>query len=90
MISSTITVTTTAQKIISKSNSYRTIYLHVVGNGTVYVGGSTVTAVNGLATEKHTAPLTFEIPAQEELWVVVATGTEDLRMLIPEGYTDAA
>ena len=86
MISSATTITTTAQKILSKSNSYRTIYIHVVGAGTVYLGDSAVTSTNGLLTEKNAVPLELEIPAQEELWAVVASGTESLRLLIPGLY----
>ena len=78
MISSATTVTTTAQRIVAKSNSFRTVYVHVQGNGTVYLGGSTVTSVNGLLTEKNAVPLALEIPAQEELWAVTASGTESL------------
>ena len=86
MISSATTITTTAQKILAKSNSFRTIYIHVVGAGTVYLGDSTVTSTNGLLTEKNAVPLELEIPAQEELWAVVASGTESLRLLIPGLY----
>lgn len=86
MISSAITITTTAQKILAKSDSYRTIYIHVVGAGTVYLGDSTVTSTNGFLTEKNAVPLELEIPAQEELWAVTASGTESLRLLIPKLY----
>ena len=86
MISSATTVTTTAQRILAKSNSYRTVYVHVQGNGTVYLGGPTVTSVNRLLTEKNAVPLALEIPAQEELWAVTASGTESLRLLLPDLY----
>jgi hypothetical protein len=86
MISSSTTVTTTAQRILAKSNSYRTIYIHVQGAGTVYLGGSTVSSANGLLTEKNAVPLELVIPAQEELWAVTASGTESLRLLLPDLY----
>ena len=86
MISSQVTVNTTAQRIITKSNAWRTIYIHVVGTGVVYIGGSNVTSSNGLLTEKNAVPLAIELPAQEELWAVVATGTEDLRIMKPLNY----
>lgn len=86
MISSAFTITTTAQKILAKSNSYRTIYIHVVGAGTVYLGDSTVASSNGFLTEKNAVPLELEIPAQEELWAVTASGSESLRLLIPGLY----
>lgn len=86
MISSAITITTTAQKILAKSNSYRTIYIHVVGAGSVYLGDSTVSSTNGFLTEKNAVPLELEVPAQEELWAVTASGTESLRLLTPGLY----
>ena len=86
MISTTTTINTTAQKILSKSNSYRTVYIHVTGAGTVYLGGSDVSSANGLLTEKNAVPLQLVIPSQEELWAVTATGTEDLRILTPGLY----
>ena len=86
MISTTTTINTTAQKILSKSISYRTVYIHVTGAGTVYLGGSDVTSSNGLLTEKNAVPLQLVIPAQEELWAVTASGTESLRILTPGLY----
>jgi len=86
MISTATTINTTAQKILSKSNSYRTVYIHVTGAGTVYLGGSDVTSTNGLLTEKNAVPLQLVIPAQEELWAVTASGTESLRILTPGLY----
>lgn len=87
MISTTTTVGTTAVKLLDASNSWRTVYLHVEGNGLVYLGGSNVTTANGLPTEKHTTPIEFYIPAEEELWAV-ATDTQDLRILKPALYAD--
>lgn len=86
MISTAVTVTTTAQRIIAKANSWRTVYLHVTGAGTVYLGGSDVSSTNGLLTEKNAVPIQLEIPAQEELWAVTGSGTESLRILKPVGY----
>ena len=57
------------------------MYLHVIGNGTVYIGDSTVTTTNGLLTEKHAIPLEIVLPAGQELWAVVATLTEELRIM---------
>lgn len=68
---------------MSKSTAVRTIYIHVTGAGTVYLGDATVTSANGLLTEKNAVPLVIELPANEELWAVTASGTESLRMLIP-------
>jgi hypothetical protein len=86
MIGQNKTITTTATRLIESSNSFRTIYLHVVGAGTVYLGDSTVSSANGLLTEKNAVPLEMVLPAEEELWAVTGTGTESLRLLIPSLY----
>jgi len=83
MISNTTTVTTTAALAVASSQSWRTIYIHVLGAGTVYLGGSDVTSSNGLLTEKNAVPLMVEIPAGEELWAVTGSGTENLRIMKP-------
>lgn len=83
MISKTFTVGTTRSQILDGAPAARTIYVHVIGNTAVYLGGSTVTTANGLLTEKHTSPVEFFIPPHEELWAVVAAATEDLRIMQP-------
>ena len=82
MKSRTFTVTTTAAEVIAAEPSTRQVYLHVVGAGTVYIGGSDLTTANGLLTEKHAVPQTLTIPAGEVLWAVIASGTETLRILV--------
>ena len=83
MISSQHTVNTTASQVIAPAESWRTVYLHVVGNGLVYIGGSDVTSSNGMLTEKGAVPFQFILPANQSLYAVVASGTEDLRVLSP-------
>lgn len=83
MISSQHTVTTTASQVIAPAESWRTVYLHVVGNGVVYIGGSDVTSSNGMLTEKGAVPFQFILPASQSLYAIVASGTEDLRVLTP-------
>jgi hypothetical protein len=84
MKSITRTVTTTAAVIIAADDKHRTVYLHVVGAGTVYIGGSDVTSTNGLLTEKHAVPLELVVPQNETVWAVTASGTENLRILTPD------
>ena len=83
MISSQHTVTTTPTVVVAAAESWQTIYLHVTGNGTVYLGNSTVTSSNGMQTEKAAVPFQMILPAGETLYAVVATATEDLRVLRP-------
>lgn len=84
MNSTTHTVTSTRSLVIAKDDVTRTVYLHVLGNGTIYIGGSNVTTANGMLTEKHTVPFQFILPNNEELYAVTAAGTtEELRILTP-------
>lgn len=83
MISTSHTVTTTASLVIAADESNRTVHLHVTGNGTVYLGGADVTAANGCGTQKNAVPQELVVPANETVYAIVATGTEDLRILRP-------
>lgn len=83
MISAQITVTTSPTLLIAADESHRTVYLHVIGNATVYVGSSTVSTTTGMATEKHTIPLAIEVPANETLYGIVAADTETVCILRP-------
>jgi len=83
MISTSFTVTTTPQIVVAADESNRTVYLHVTGNGTVYLGNSTVSASNGCGTQKNAVPQELFVPANETVYAMVASGTEDLRVLRP-------
>ena len=83
MISTSTTVGTTPTLLVAADESHRTIYLHVIGNTTVYLGGSTVTTATGTATEKHTTPVAIEVPANETLYGIVAADTETVCVLRP-------
>lgn len=81
MITNQYIVTTTRSKVLVEAPIERTIYLHILGAGTVYIGGADVTAANGFLTEKNAVPLQLLIPPHQELWAVADSGTEDLRIL---------
>jgi hypothetical protein len=83
MISNNYAVSTTRSLVLAKAPANRTIYLHVLGAGTVYLGGPDVTSSNGLLTEKNAAPQIIVIPSNEELWAVTASGSEDVRIMRP-------
>lgn len=83
MKSQAYSVSTTRVKIVASDNINRTIYLHCIGTGVVYVGGNDVTAVNGLLTEKNAVPFEIFLPASEELYAITASGTEEMRVLTP-------
>jgi hypothetical protein len=79
------TITTTPTKIVASNVFAQNVYLHVAGNGTVYLGDSDVTLTTGLETQKHTTPINFFVPRGQELWAVTATGTETLQILQEKG-----
>ncbi len=82
MKSAAVSVTTSPTLLIEKDETNRYVYLHVVGNAIVFLGGSDVSTSNGLNTEKHTTPLEIFLPINERLYGIVDTGTEDVRVLI--------
>ena len=84
MNSSAFTVSTTRSVIVPADNIHRTVYLHVIGNGTVYLGGASVTAANGMPTEKHTVPFELQLPAGQPLYAIVAVDTQEVRVLTPD------
>lgn len=81
MISTTITVGTTPTLLMAGATGTRTIYLHVVGNTAIYIGGATVTTTAGLATEKHTSPIPIVLRDGDSLYGIVASGTADMRVM---------
>lgn len=84
MKSAAVTVTTSPTLILEKDDKNRYVYLHVVGNATVYLGDSNVSSANGLNTEKHTSPLEIFLPINERLYGIVAADTEEIRVLTPD------
>ena len=84
MVSNSVTVGTTPTLIVAADNKNREVYLHVVGNTAVYLGGSTVTTSTGLTTEKHTSPIPFFVPTGETIYGVVVSATEDIRVMTPD------
>jgi hypothetical protein len=82
MKSASVTVTTSPTLLVEKDETNRYVYFHVIGNSTVYLGGSDVSTSNGLATQKHTIPLEMFLPINEQLYGIVASATEDIRVLI--------
>ena len=84
MISSSISVTTTATLLVSATeNATRTIYIEPVGSD-IHVGGSTVTTTTGLVTKKDQIS-TYLIPPLNALYGITNTGTVTIRILQPEG-----
>ena len=78
-ISTQVTITTTASIIVS-ANSYKNIYLHNLGGGAIYLGGSNVTTSNGYKLDNGDK-LSIIIGDVEALYGVAASGTHTLAVL---------
>lgn len=67
-------------KIVSKAiNETRSVHVTPVGND-CYLGGDDVTTANGLKVQNNTTVI-IQIPPNEELWAVVASGTHTVSTL---------
>lgn len=76
---------TTPTLLVDADNKNRNIYLHVVGNQAVALGGSTVTFATGLLTEKHTSPVEIFLPLGETIYGICAAGTtESICVMTPD------
>ncbi len=78
-ISTQVTITTTASIIVS-ANSYKNVYLHNLGGGPIYIGGSNLTTSNGFKLDNGDK-LTLIIGDTEALYGVAASGTHTLAVL---------
>ena len=78
-ISTQVTITSTASVIVS-ANSYRNIYLHNLGGGAIYIGGSNVTTSNGYKLDNGDK-LSLIVGDVEALYGVAASGTHTLAVL---------
>jgi|APFre7841882793_1041355.scaffolds.fasta_scaffold10370_4 hypothetical protein len=80
MISTNTAVNQTAVKIVSKAiNETRQVHITPDGND-AYLGGANVTTANGLKIQNNTTVI-ITIPPNEELWVVMGTGTHNVMTL---------
>lgn len=79
-ISSQVNVGTTAGIIAPAANSYQNIYLHNLGAGAIYIGGSDVTVNNGLKLDNG-EKLSLIIGDREALYGIAASGTHTVGVL---------
>lgn len=84
MIGQQTTVGTTPTLIINSDSVNRTIVLHAIGNGVVYLGGSNVAAGSGFYLDKAAGAVVLQLPPGEKLYGVVTTGTDVISTLLPD------
>jgi hypothetical protein len=82
MKTSAITVGTTATLLIAADDTTRKCYLHS-GTGSVYIGGSDVTAATGIHLPTNTT-MEINVPFKETIYGVVSAGTQTMRVLTPD------
>jgi len=78
---SVATVTTSATLLIAADNQPRICYLHS-GSGSVYIGGSDVTAANGIHLPNSTT-MEISVPFNETIYGITSSGTNTVRVLTP-------
>jgi hypothetical protein len=74
-------VTSTAVKLAPADGGYRDVHVHVVGNGSIYLGTSAVTTSTGFYLDKGAGPQVFRLDPQDDLWAV-ASGSQTTTVLI--------
>ncbi len=84
MIGQQHTVGTTPTLIVDSDSVNRTIVIHAIGNGTVYLGGSNVAAGSGFYLDKAAGPVVMQLPPGEKLYGIVITGTDVVSTLLPD------
>ena len=84
MIGQQHTVGTTATLIIDADSTNRTVVLHAIGNGVIYLGGSNVTTATGFYLDKAAGAIVLQIPPAEKLYGIVSTGTDTISTLLPD------
>ena len=79
-ISSQVSVSTTAVIIAPAANSYQNIYLHNLGGGAIFIGGSNVTTSNGYKLDNGDK-LSLIIGDREALYGIASSGTHNVGVL---------
>ena len=75
------TVTDTATRVLAAAEIHRDVFAQIIGNLTVYIGDDDqVTAANGLPLVKHSEPIHKTLVPGQELWAIVGSGTESVRV----------
>lgn len=83
MISTKVTVATTATLIVPADDKYRTVYIHNGGGSTIYVGAASVTTATGFHLGNNESQ-DFVVPTNEKLYAVVNSSTNDIIVLTPD------
>lgn len=83
MMSTSVTVGTTAVVVVSADNKNRQVAIHNAGGGKVYLGGSAVTSSNGFHLA-NAESIVLDIPTGETVYGISASGTNAVVVLHPD------
>lgn len=83
MKSAAVSVATTPTLILGPDDLARHVYIHNGGGAKVYLGGSDVSTTTGFHLANNEA-ISIYLPGRETIYGVVATGTNDVTLLIPD------
>jgi hypothetical protein len=84
MIGQQHTVTTSPTLLIDADSTNRTVVLHAIGNGVIYLGGSNVAASSGFYLDKAAGAVVLQLPPGEKLYGIVTSGTDVISTLLPD------
>ena len=84
MKSSAVTVAATATLVVAADDLNRHVYLHNGGGAKIYIGDETVTTASGFHLANNESIELF-IPSRQTLYGVVASGTNVINVLTPDG-----
>lgn len=74
----------TATQLVTAEPMTREVILHILTAATFYVGGdNTVTSSTGLKIDNAAGPVTIQVPSNEVLWGITASGTPTVSVLVP-------
>jgi hypothetical protein len=79
-----VTVTDEVTLLVAPDDINRPVYMQIMGNNTVYIGGADVSSTQGFPIEKHSAPLQGGLPPKTALYAICAeAASEEVRIIIP-------
>lgn len=84
MIGQQHTIGITPTLIVDSDSTNRTIVIHAIGNGIIYLGGVTVAAGSGFYLDKAAGPVVMQLPPGEKLYGIVTSGTDVVSTLLPD------
>ena len=83
MISTKVTVATTATLVLPAEDKNRTVYFHNPSGTKIYLGGSNVTTTTGFHLDSNSSQ-DFFVPTNEKMYGIVASSTHDIIVLTPD------